>query len=91
MCAVDHRRRGMASRAQVGAARLRQQLGGACAKEVGVGGAEAHHRDVGAEPHHVQPLGVAIDVAWLADEFNTSELVGVSGVNTLAATGTQTP
>ena len=61
MCAVDHRRRGMASRAQVGAPRLRQQLGGACAKEVGIGGAEAHHRDVGAEPHHVQPL-VAIDV-----------------------------
>ena len=85
----------MARRPEVDAPPLRQQRGGTRAEEVGVGGPEAHHRDVGAEPRHAQPLNglaaAAATPARFADEFNTSDVLGVSGVNTLAATGTQIP
>ena len=94
---LQARRRRVARRAQVGAP-LPQVVGGLLREQVGAGGPEAHHRDVGAEPRHAQPLdGLAADaaptpaVAVFADAFRTSDVLGVNGANTVAWTGAQTP
>lgn len=89
------RRRRVARRPQEGAPGRCQERGGGVAEEVGAGRPEAHHRDVGAEPRHGQPLDALADVevtaASFADGFNTSEVAGVNGVNTVACSGSHTP
>ena len=83
----------MAGRAQPDARRVSQELRGAGPDEVGVGGPQAHHDDVGAACH-AQPLNGLFDVetvAWLAGAFSTSDFSGVKGVSTDALTGTHVP
>ena len=85
----------MAGRPQIGAPGHGQKRRRAVTEEVGAGGPEAHHRDVGAVARHASAADRAgrcrRDAASFADAFNTSDVAGVNGVKTDACTGTQTP
>ncbi len=91
---VQARRRRVTRRAQVGAP-LPQVLRDRLREKFGARGPEAHHRDVGAHPRHAQPLdglaAAALTPVVFAAGFKTSDELGVSGANTLAGAGTQTP